>query len=152
MLTTRGLSYRQLFKNEKRLFTNVLNTCDDNILLKKASDELAYFINEQFYMLYHFYIDEVKRAVNCEVVVPSSRDYNTDRFNYDKIDNIMVACIVFVETIKDVQDIVRFIRNKKVNFRIRSGGHSYVASSIANYEIIIDTSKMNKILCIDTIQ
>ena len=53
--------------------------------------------------------------------------------------------VVFCQNARDVQNAVRFAREKGVPLRARSGRHSYEAYSVAEGAIVIDVSEMDEI-------
>jgi len=72
-----------------------------------------------------------------------ARKIRNSRFSYEPY------CIVKCEKSSDVAKVVNFCRIQEKSVRIRSGGHQHEGMCSADDVVIIDLSKMNKILSPD---
>jgi len=117
-----------------------------NILVRPSSLETACYIVEHICQTYKVYINNITKYLSCDVILPRDVRYFEARLLYNKLYSLWPACIVLVRNTSDVSDTIKYCLNNKLPFRIRSGGHSNAPVSIKNYAVIIDTSKMNKIV------
>lgn len=79
------------------------------------------------------------------VVLPGSSVYEEARQNYNGRFNRFPAVIVFCVTEQDVVNAIRWVRKRRLPFRIRSGRHSYEAFSLMDGGLIIDVSSLEKL-------
>ncbi|WP_027634426.1 FAD-binding oxidoreductase [Clostridium hydrogeniformans] len=83
---------------------------------------------------------------NGEIVTPNDMEYEEDRQIWNRAIQRYPIAILYCTGVEDVISALRFCIIKKLKFRIRSGGHNYEGYSIGNNLIVIDVSRMNKIM------
>jgi UDP-N-acetylenolpyruvoylglucosamine reductase len=83
---------------------------------------------------------------NGEIVTPKDREYEEDRQEWNRAIQKYPIAILYCTSKEDVVSALRFCIIKNINFRIRSGGHNYEGYSIGNNVIVIDVSRMKKII------
>jgi len=122
---------------------------EENILTRPAALEEACWVFNEVRMRYGVDITELSKTVKSPIIYPNSVEYNSARFNYDKITNVFPAALVLVKNTCDVAATIAFARKHNIPFRVRSGKHAQVAASVSNLAIIIDMSTYNKVLKIE---
>lgn len=78
-------------------------------------------------------------------IYPTSSDYNTARFNYNKRYNVFPQAIFVPTKEHDVAFVLGMLKNYKLPFAVRSGGHCYEPASLSS-GYIIDLSNFNDII------
>lgn len=78
-----------------------------------------------------------------EIITPNDYEYNKARKNYNLAIEKEPCLIVFCLNENDVINAVKYVKENKVNFRIRSGRHDFEVNSNVNCGLIIDLSKLN---------
>lgn len=121
---------------------------EENILIRPAALEEACWVFNEVRLRYGVDITELSQTVSSRIIYPDNVEYNSARFNYDKLINVFPAAIVLVAHTCDVAATIAFARRHKIPFRIRSGRHAQAPASVSNLAIIIDLSQYNKILTI----
>ncbi|MGI6730768.1 MAG: FAD-binding oxidoreductase [Anaerovoracaceae bacterium] len=85
------------------------------------------------------------QGLTGHVVLPSSPEYDKARQNYNGRFNKFPSIIVYCEVTEDVVNAIRWVRQNRFPFRVRSGRHSYEAYSLMNDGLIIDVSRLQKL-------
>lgn len=70
--------------------------------------------------------------------------YNTERFNFNKRFNIFPRAIIIPESAKDLVEVLKILKEKKLAFSVRSGGHCFEAGSLSS-DYILDLRHFNSI-------
>ncbi|WP_175559928.1 FAD-dependent oxidoreductase [Clostridium uliginosum] len=83
---------------------------------------------------------------NGEIVTPNNIEYEEDRQVWNRSIQKYPIAILYCTSREDVVSALRFCIIKNINFRIRSGGHNYEGYSIGDNVIVIDVSRMKKII------
>lgn len=78
-------------------------------------------------------------------IYPSDGLYNTARFNYNKRFNLFPHAIIAPRTASEMVFVLRMLRQHKLEFSLRSGGHCYEPGSLSS-GYIIDLKNFNSIL------
>ncbi len=93
-------------------------------------------------------ISDLKKELSCENVLDTLEEryaYSQDAVNLRRIENIADA-VVFVETVEDVQRVVKIANKHKTPIICRGAGTNVVGACICEHGgIILNFSKMNKI-------
>ena len=79
------------------------------------------------------------------IITPDDAEYRKARINNNLSDPKFPKVIVFCQHAKDVVNALKYARENRIPFRVRSGRHSYENFSLVNGGLIIDVSEMNKI-------
>lgn len=79
------------------------------------------------------------------VVTVKDPSYDVDRFGWNLYFSRYPLAIVFAQNENDVVTALNFCRDKKIPFRIRSGGHALEGWSTLDGGIIIDLREMKRI-------
>ncbi|OIK11216.1 dehydrogenase [Bacillus sp. MUM 116] len=86
-----------------------------------------------------------KTELTGRIVTPDDPEYRQARINNNLSIPIFPRVIVFCQNVQDVLNAVRWVREKNIPFRVRSGRHSYENFSLVNGGLIIDVSEMDRI-------
>jgi FAD/FMN-containing dehydrogenase len=79
------------------------------------------------------------------VVLPSDRDYDTARLDFNQRFDVFPQAIVYCQSAPDVASAVRWARARNVPISVRSGGHSYEAFSLGP-GLVIDLGHLNGVV------
>jgi hypothetical protein len=89
--------------------------------------------------------DELAGTLRGDVVVRGGPGYDAARVLYNtRFDAIKPRAVVFCESLRDVQQTVRWARRHKVRIVPRSGGHSYGGYSTTP-GVVVDVSRMSRV-------
>ncbi|MEC2326147.1 FAD-binding oxidoreductase [Lederbergia lenta] len=80
------------------------------------------------------------------IVTPDDKEYERARINNNLSISKFPSKIVFCQKTEDILNALRWAKENKVPFRLRSGRHSYENFSLITGGLVIDVSEMNKIL------
>lgn len=69
-------------------------------------------------------------------------EYNTERFNFNKRFNVFPKAIIHPKSSKTLSKVLHFLRKKRLNFSIRSGGHCFEPGSLSD-DYILDLRRFN---------
>jgi FAD/FMN-containing dehydrogenase len=87
------------------------------------------------------------RSLDGELVTRSSPRYRTAKQLYDtRFDAIRPLAVAYCQSVDDVQRCVRWCRRNGVRPAARSGGHSYGGYSTAGGGLLVDVSRLNRIV------
>lgn len=78
-------------------------------------------------------------------VYPGTCEYNSDRFNFNKLFNYFPKIIFYPEEDKEVKFLLKTFKKYCLKFALRSGGHCFEPSSLSS-DYIVDVSKFNAII------
>ncbi len=83
-----------------------------------------------------------------QILTKNNTDYNQSRLdsNYYTSKNKFPDVIVYCKTAQDVQNAIQYARCKKLPVRARSGGHNHLSYSTGTGVVLIDVSRMKKII------
>jgi len=86
-------------------------------------------------------------AMDMAVVLASkwNPQYQAARTISNSRFNLFPSGIAFCKTVQHIQYCVNFVRDNKIAFRIRSGGHQHEGMCSGNEILIIDLSEINQI-------
>ncbi|MDD3341761.1 MAG: FAD-binding protein [Bacilli bacterium] len=85
------------------------------------------------------------KQIKGNIVYRNSADYNEKRLVWNRRINRFPYYIIYPTDKEDIEVCFKLIKDFKLPFRIRNGGHSYEGYSTLNNGIIIDMSLLNKI-------
>ncbi|KMY48727.1 FAD-binding oxidoreductase [Peribacillus loiseleuriae] len=88
-----------------------------------------------------------KTKLTGRIVTPNDSDYEQARINLNLSIPKFPRVIVFCQNVQDVVNALKWARENRVPFRLRSGRHSFENFSLVNRGLIIDVSEMNQIIC-----
>lgn len=80
-----------------------------------------------------------------EIVTPKDNSYESSRQIWNRAVQKYPLAILYCLSKEDVSSAIQFCVRKKVQFRIRSGGHSYEGFCVDNNVAVIDVSRLKKI-------
>lgn len=86
-----------------------------------------------------------KTELTGRIVTPDDIEYEQARINNNLSIPRFPRIIVFCQDTTDVVNALKWVRENRVPFRVRSGRHSYENFSLLNGGLIIDVSDMNQI-------
>lgn len=86
-----------------------------------------------------------KTQLTGRIVTPDDPDYELARTNNNLSFPKFPKIIVFCRNVEDVVNALKWVRENRVPFRIRSGRHSYENFSLVTDGVVIDISDMNAI-------
>lgn len=78
-------------------------------------------------------------------IYPSSPDYNTARFNYNKRFNVFPKAIFAPETESELQYVFNNLKKYRLDFSVRSAGHCSEPGSLSSH-YVIDLGNFNQIV------
>lgn len=81
----------------------------------------------------------------AEIITPGDSCYSQARLVWNRAINKYPEKIIYCKTIEDVQKAVVYSVEKRLEIRIRGGGHHYEGFSVGNGVIVIDISNLNSI-------
>ena len=87
-------------------------------------------------------IDELRKAVRGQVIMPNDADYDQARSVFYSWLDKHPAVIVKAASAEDVKGVVNFARDNGVELAVRGGGHSGAGHSISEGGIVLDMSEM----------
>ncbi|MGE8080144.1 FAD-binding oxidoreductase [Peribacillus loiseleuriae] len=88
-----------------------------------------------------------KTKLTGRIVTPNDSDYEQARINLNLSIPKFPRVIVFCQNVQDVVNALKWARENRFPFRLRSGRHSFENFSLVNRGLIIDVSEMNQIIC-----
>ena len=83
-------------------------------------------------------IDELRRRISGEVILPSHSTYNDARVTFNATIDRLPAAIVQPRSPGDVGDAVRWAHDVGIPIAIRGGGHSVAGHAVADGALVID--------------
>jgi FAD/FMN-containing dehydrogenase len=87
------------------------------------------------------------RSLDGDLVTRGSSRYRSAKQLYDtRFDAILPLAVAYCESIADVQRCVRWCARNRVRPAARSGGHSYGGYSTAGDGLVIDVSRLDRIV------
>jgi FAD/FMN-containing dehydrogenase len=87
------------------------------------------------------------RSLDGELITPASPRYRTAKRLYDtRFDSIRPLAIAYCASVGDVQRCVRWCARHRVRPAARSGGHSYGGYSTAGGGLVVDVSRLDRIV------
>lgn len=86
-----------------------------------------------------------KTKLTGRIVTPNDSDYEQARINLNLSIPKFPRVIVFCQNVQDVVNALKWVRENRIPFRLRSGRHSFENFSLVNRGLIIDVSEMNQI-------
>lgn len=98
-----------------------------------------------FLLIYERGFSLEKAKLTGRIVTPNDADYEQARTNNTLNNPKFPKIIVFCQNTIDVLNAVKWARENRVPFRVRSGRHSYENFSLVNGGLVIDVSEMNEI-------
>lgn len=78
-------------------------------------------------------------------IYPTSREYNTDRLNFNKRFSVYPHAIICPRNPKEAADTLTLLKKYKLEFSVRSGGHCYEPGSLSS-GYIFDLRNFNTIV------
>ncbi|MCC3866801.1 FAD-dependent oxidoreductase [Terrisporobacter mayombei] len=81
----------------------------------------------------------------AEIITPADEYYNQARLVWNRAINKYPEEIIYCTSIEDVQKAIVYSVKKKLEIRVRGGGHNYQGFSIGNDVAVIDISNLNSI-------
>ncbi|OAH57974.1 dehydrogenase [Domibacillus aminovorans] len=87
-----------------------------------------------------------KIKLTGRIVTPDDSEYEQARINNNLSIPKFPSKIVFCQNTEDVLNALRWVRENRTPFRMRSGRHSYENFSLVNDGLIIDVSEMDEII------
>ncbi len=96
--------------------------------------------------IYQTYNELERKKLQGKVLYPGSKAYQDAIF----IGNLLYrfkspACVVMVESYKDIQTTVRFAKKYNYKLNVKNGGHSYAGYCLNEGGIVLDLSKMTDV-------
>jgi FAD/FMN-containing dehydrogenase len=89
--------------------------------------------------------DELGGSFRGELVLPTSRGYDTARRIWNGAIDRRPACIARCRGTADVAAAVRFARDRDLEIAIRGGGHNVAGTAVCDDGIVIDLSAMRAV-------
>lgn len=86
------------------------------------------------------------KGLTGEVVIPKDLEYDEARQEWNRAINKFPLVIVYCERKQDVVNAIRWAQRRCVRIRIRSGGHHYEGYSTGNLVLVIDISRLNRLI------
>lgn len=83
-----------------------------------------------------------KTKLTGRIVTPDDSEYEQARTNNNLSVPKFPRLIVFCQNVKDVLNALKWARENRIPFRVRSGRHSYENFSLVNGGLVIDISEM----------
>src|SRR5579885_1665124 len=80
------------------------------------------------------------------IITPKHALYDQARQNYNGRFSLKPASIACCENETDVVKAIEYVREHKIPFVIRSGGHSYEAFSLLDDGMVIDVSNLRSVI------
>ncbi len=90
------------------------------------------------------WFEKIVGAENVSEEIVDKEVYSTDASRIKSAGGTRIVC--FVETDKQIHQIILFAKRNKIDIVARGGGSNLVGSAVPDNSIVIDFSKMNKIL------
>ncbi|MFD2211942.1 FAD-dependent oxidoreductase [Virgibacillus halophilus] len=90
-------------------------------------------------------VELIVTKLTGRIVQRGDPSYPEARKNFNLYYEMFPRAIVFCQEEKDVLNALKYVRENKIPFRIRSGRHSYQNFSLLNNGIVIDISELNAI-------
>ncbi|WGX75232.1 FAD-binding oxidoreductase [Paraclostridium bifermentans] len=81
----------------------------------------------------------------AEIITPGDSYYSQARLVWNRAINKYPEKIIYCTSIEDVQKAIVYSVEKRLEIRIRGGGHHYEGFSIGNGVVVIDISNLNSI-------
>lgn len=91
-------------------------------------------------------IEQLRQALAGEVVLPTDAAYDQARRVWNGTIDKRPAAIVFCANSSDVVHVVTFARSRGLLVAVRSGGHNVAGLSVCDDGVVIDLSRMKKIV------
>jgi FAD/FMN-containing dehydrogenase len=92
-------------------------------------------------------LSALARSLDGELVTRSSSQYRSAKHLYDtRFDAIRPLAVAFCESVADVQRCIRWCARHGVRPAARSGGHSYGGYATAGGGLVIDVSRLDRIV------
>lgn len=85
------------------------------------------------------------KSLSSEIITRNNFLYEENREAWNRAIQKYPKVICYPKTAKEVIEALKFVKENKIKFRIRSGRHHYEGYSTGNDIFIIDVSKMNNI-------
>src|ERR687887_2044231 len=90
-------------------------------------------------------LDELGGSIRGELLLPTSRGYDTARRIWNGVVDRRPACIARCTGVADVVAAVRFARERDLEIAVRGGGHSVAGTAVCDDGIVIDLSAMRAV-------
>src|SRR5580698_3213154 len=87
----------------------------------------------------------LRSGVGCEVLTGSDPEYDGARRIWNGMIDRRPSAIVRPASIAEVMQVVRLVREYRLPFTVRGGGHSLPGKSVADGAVMIDLSTMKAI-------
>ncbi|MCL5022024.1 MAG: FAD-binding oxidoreductase [Nitrospirae bacterium] len=91
-------------------------------------------------------VREFERALHGKVIRPSDEDYDSGRRIWNGMINRYPAVIAYCSDVDDVITSVHFGRDHDLLTAVRSRGHNVAGNSVCDRGLVIDLSRMKKIM------
>lgn len=91
-------------------------------------------------------IEQLRQAIEGEVVLPTDAAYDQARMVWNGTIDKRPAAIVFCANSGDVVHAVAFARSRRLLVAVRCGGHNVAGLSVCDDGMVIDLSRMKKIV------
>lgn len=86
-----------------------------------------------------------------KIILPFCPGYDRKRQIFNRSIQKYPSAIVYCENVQDVKEAVRYAVSRRMEIRVRSGGHNYEGFCIGNNRLVIDTSLLkDKSICEET--
>jgi len=85
---------------------------------------------------------ELRTEFGCETLTASDPDYDQARRVWNGMIDRKPSMIVRPSSIADVMQVLRFVREQRLPFSVRGGGHSVSGKSVTDGAVMIDLSRM----------
>lgn len=81
-----------------------------------------------------------------KIITKNSKDYDEARLSWNRSIKVKPSAFLYCYNEEDVICAINFVRENNLEFRIRSGGHSYEGYSTGDNLIVIDVSNLKEII------
>jgi FAD/FMN-containing dehydrogenase len=90
-------------------------------------------------------LQDAHASLTGRVIWPGDSDYDTARLGFNARFSRFPVAIVVCDSVRDVQNAIRWARQHDLPFRVRSGGHSYEGFSTLDDGLVIDVGGLQEV-------
>lgn len=125
------------------LFLNGKGFADDDVV-KCTNNVLKQIYPNQNACVLQGSIPKKLQGLNYIVYPIQFLPYNTERFNFNKRFNVFPKAIIIPKSKNTLAKVLKFLREKHLDFSVRSGGHCFEPGSLSS-DYILDLRRFNTI-------